>query len=75
MLAFSLFKGTDEALDNELNARAWRDTLPRFALRPMALDRGRYERFAAFLEARGLLKSSPPLESYAVELNAGSGGT
>ena len=73
--AWQLFKNTDKALDNELNARAWRDTLPRFALRPVALDRGRYERFAKFLEDRGLLKMAPPLESYAVELNNGAGGT
>ena len=73
--AWEIFKATDKELDNELNARAWRDTLPRFALRPAALDRGRYLRFAAFLEAQGLIKSSPSLESYAVELKNGKGGT
>lgn len=56
------------ALDDELNRRAWRDTLPRFALRPAALDRGRYERFAEFLLGSGVIKSSPPLSHYAVEL-------
>ncbi len=55
-------------LDNELNRRAWRDTLPRFALRPGALDRRRYERFGAFLKERGLIKTLPELDSYAVEL-------
>ncbi len=55
-------------LDDELNRRAWRDTLPRFALRPAALDRTRYLRFAAFLGERGLLRSVPRLETYAVEL-------
>ncbi len=55
-------------LDDELNRRAWRDTLPRFALRPAALDRGRYRRFAAFLQAQGLIDTVPPLESYAVDL-------
>jgi len=55
-------------LDNELNRRAWVDTLPRFAKRPAALDSGRYERFAVFMKEAGLIKSVPALESYAVEL-------
>ena len=55
-------------LDDELNRRAWRDTLPRFALRPGALDKNRYNRFAAFLKQRGVVKTVPPLETWAVEL-------
>ncbi|MEL6947253.1 MAG: ABC transporter substrate-binding protein [Pseudomonadota bacterium] len=55
-------------LDNELNRRAWVDTLPRFAKRPFALDSGRYERFAAFMKESGLIKSIPALDTYAVEL-------
>lgn len=55
-------------LDDELNRRAWRDTLPRFALRPAALDKGRYEAFAAFLEAQGLIDEALPVEAYAVEI-------
>jgi len=38
-------------------------------LRPGALDRRRYERFAAFLKTRGLIKTEVKLESYAVELD------
>ena len=55
-------------LDDELNRRAWRDTMPRFALRPAALDRRRYARFAEFLIGRGVVKDLPPLDTYAVEL-------
>lgn len=55
-------------LDNELNRRAWVDTLPRFAKRPSALDRNRYERFAQFMKDAGLIKEIAPLDSYAVEL-------
>lgn len=55
-------------LNDELNKRAWRDTVARFALRPAALDSARYERFAAFLHKLGLLKTVPPLADYAVEL-------
>lgn len=55
-------------LDDELNRRAWRDTLPRFATRPGALDRARYLRFAGFLEEQGMTKAIPPLNTLAVEL-------
>ncbi|MCR9070136.1 MAG: ABC transporter substrate-binding protein [Alphaproteobacteria bacterium] len=55
-------------LDDELNRRAWRDTLPRFALRPAALDIGRYERFAAFMQEAGLIDTIPPVETYATAL-------
>jgi putative hydroxymethylpyrimidine transport system substrate-binding protein len=66
--SFKLFvKGRPE-LDDQLNRRAWADTLPRFALRPAALDRTRYARFASFLVQQGLIKPPPPVDSYAVEL-------
>ena len=66
--AWELFIKGRKDLDDELNRRAWRDTLPRFALRPAALDRGRYDRFAEFLKGRGLIETIPPVDSYAVEL-------
>lgn len=60
--------GERKTLDDELNRRAWRDTLPRFALRPGALDRNRYLRFASFLKDQQIVRDIPPLESWAVEL-------
>ncbi len=66
--SWRLFAGSKAGLDDELNRRAWRDTVPRFALRPAALDRGRYRRFAKFLMTQGVIKSTPPVEDYAVEL-------
>jgi putative hydroxymethylpyrimidine transport system substrate-binding protein len=66
--SWDLFIRGRRDLVNELNHRAWRDTLPRFALRPGALDKTRYERFAKFLKIRGMIKEIPPLASYAVEL-------
>lgn len=57
-----------QELNNELNRRAWTDTLPRLAHRPRALDSHRYKRMAEFLNAQGLVKDIPPLENYAVEL-------
>lgn len=55
-------------LDNELNRRAWFDTLPRFAKRPAALDSARYRRFAAFMQEQGLIETVPEIGTYAVEL-------
>ncbi|MDE0780198.1 MAG: ABC transporter substrate-binding protein [Alphaproteobacteria bacterium] len=66
--AWELFIRGRKDLNDELNRRAWRDTLPRFALRPSALDEGRYQRFAEFLKARGMIETIPPVESYAVEV-------
>ena len=48
--SWQLFIRAHKNLDDELNRRAWRDTLPRFTLRPSALDSKRYRRFAAFLK-------------------------
>ncbi|MCP3891633.1 MAG: ABC transporter substrate-binding protein [Desulfobulbaceae bacterium] len=58
-----------QELDDELNRRAWRDTLPRFALRPGALDKNRYRRFAEFLQKQKMVQSVPELEQWAVELD------
>lgn len=66
--AWELFIKGRKDLDNELNKRAWFDTVSRFAHSPFALDNRRYQRFAEFLKARGLIKTVPPVESYAVEL-------
>lgn len=65
---WELFAAGHPDLDDELNSRAWFDTLPRFAKRPSALDTGRYERFADFMKERGLIDEIMPVESYAVEL-------
>ena len=66
--SFALFIEGRPELDDELNRRAWADTLPRFALRPAALDQARYARFADFLAQQGLIEPAPPVETYAVEV-------
>jgi putative hydroxymethylpyrimidine transport system substrate-binding protein len=68
--SWEIFKGTAKELDDELNKRAWRDTLPRFALRPEALDEGRYVRFEQFLNDAGLLKDIRPVSQLAIDLGA-----
>jgi putative hydroxymethylpyrimidine transport system substrate-binding protein len=60
-------KGRDD-LNNELNHRAWNDTLPRFALRPGALDRAGYERVERFLKQQGMIRTVKPVEELALEL-------
>jgi len=55
-------------LNDELNRRAWADTLPRFAKRPASLDEGRYQRFAEFMAEAGLISKVVPVETYAVEI-------
>ena len=67
---WELFRATDPALDDELNRRAWGDTLPRLALAPAALDAGRYARFAAFLASHGLIDAPRAVSEYAVDLGA-----
>lgn len=66
--SWQMFLEGRKELDDELNRRAWAATLPRFAHAPAALDRNRYERFARWLSERGMIRSVPPVESYAVEL-------
>ncbi len=66
--AWEIVKKADAKLDDELNRRAFFDTLPRFAKRPGALDVGRTERLAAFLKERGLIDTVPPVVDYAVSL-------
>jgi putative hydroxymethylpyrimidine transport system substrate-binding protein len=66
--SLELFLKAGKELDNELNRRAWRDTVPRFTATPAALDRGRYARFAQFLKEQGLIKEVRPVSDYAVEL-------
>jgi putative hydroxymethylpyrimidine transport system substrate-binding protein len=66
--SWEIFAGTARELQDELNVRAWEDTLARFALRPAALDAGRYARFEAFLARAGLVPAVLPVEQLAIEV-------
>ncbi|CAN7382599.1 ABC transporter substrate-binding protein [Neorhizobium sp. LjRoot104] len=66
--ASQLFIKAYPNLDDELNRTAFFDTLPRFAKRPAALDQGRYQRFAAFMQEMGLIRTVPPTGDVAVEI-------
>ena len=66
--AWKAFIAEHKDLDDELNRRAWRDTLPRLARRPAALDEARYKRFAQFLFKQGVITVALPVSNYAVQL-------
>ncbi len=66
--SWSMFIAAHPDLDDELNRRAWADTLPRFSLRPGAMDPARYARFAGFLIDQGLIDGAPPVETYARDI-------
>ncbi|MGH1466995.1 MAG: ABC transporter substrate-binding protein [Cognatishimia sp.] len=68
--SWEIFSGTSTELQDELNEMAWADTLPRFALRPEALDEGRYVRFEQFLADAKLVDGTRPVSELAVDLGA-----
>ncbi|WP_070963805.1 ABC transporter substrate-binding protein [Vibrio sonorensis] len=58
-----------DTLNNELNKRAWRDTLTRFALRPSAVDHKRYDEYAEFMYSQKLIPVLPKAKDYVPELD------
>lgn len=66
--SWTVFSSTSPELQDELNEMAWADTLPRFALRPEALDEGRYVRFEQFLSDAGLITGTRAVDDLAVDL-------
>ncbi len=68
--SWKIFSSTSKELRDQLNEMAWSDTLPRLALRPEALDEGRYARFEQFLSDAKLVKGIRPVSKLAVDLGA-----
>ncbi|WP_425350240.1 ABC transporter substrate-binding protein [Phyllobacterium phragmitis] len=68
--SYEIYASTAKELQDEANKRAWFDTLPRFALRPAALDIGRYRRYEAFLREHGLVPALLPVNKIAIDVNA-----
>ncbi|MFV2033282.1 MAG: ABC transporter substrate-binding protein [Gammaproteobacteria bacterium] len=67
--SWEIFSSTAKELQNELNRRAWRDTLARFALRPAAFDAGRYRRMEAFLLDAGLIERAYSVDRLARDVS------
>ena len=53
-----------DTLNNELNKRAWKDTLTRFARRPSAVDLQRYDNYAEFMYAQEIINTLPKATDY-----------
>lgn len=68
--SWEIFAATSPELDDDLNAAAWEDTIPRFALRPAALGEARYRRFEKFLHEAGLIDEEYPVSKLAVDVTA-----
>ncbi len=68
--SWEIFSGTSVELQDELNERAWADTLPRFALRPAGYDAGRYVRFEQFLKDSGMIPSINQVEAITIDVTA-----
>lgn len=68
--SWEAFSATSKELQDELNAKAWVDTITRFALRPSALDVGRYARYETFMLETGLIDKAKPVSDLALDLNA-----
>ncbi len=66
--SWEIFASTSPELRDDLNRLAWFDTLPRFALRPAALDAGRYQQMESFLLEHGLIPQISPVDRLAVDI-------
>jgi len=66
--SWEIFSSTAKELQDEVNRKAWTDTLPRFALRPAAMDAGRYRNMEAFLKSAGLISEIKPVEDLAIDV-------
>lgn len=66
--SWQIFIKAHPDLNDETNKRSWAETLRRLDPSPAALDTYRYQHFADYLKAQGLIKTVPPLSDYAVEV-------
>jgi putative hydroxymethylpyrimidine transport system substrate-binding protein len=62
--AWQFFVKAYPKLDDALNKQAWSDSMSRLAASPAAVDPVRYNRYAQFLLAMGLIKKIEPIERY-----------
>ncbi len=66
--AWTLFAEAYPDLDDELNRKAFADTIARFAKSPAAFDAGRYQRFGAFMAENRLIEEAPAVSEISVSL-------
>ncbi len=68
--SWEIFAGTSPELQDELNEKAWADTIPRFALRPAAFDAGRYAAFEQFLFDAELIPAINDVATITIDVTA-----
>ncbi|WP_165789404.1 ABC transporter substrate-binding protein [Billgrantia endophytica] len=68
--AWELLIAAEPALDDLAMHAAWLDILPRLALRPAAVDQGRYHRFERYLLDAGIIQTGTSIERLAKDLGA-----
>lgn len=66
-----LFKNKHPELNNELNHRAWIASLPYFKKNPFTFDPVEWMRFVNFLQKNGLIKTTLPINQYAINIIKG----
>lgn len=66
--AFDSFTSYSADLKDDLNAKAWADTLPHFAAHPMVLDVARYADFGVYMKKSGMIKAAPAVKDIAVDM-------
>ena len=66
--SWKIFASTSKELNDQLNRMAWADTIPRIALRPPALDAGRYLEFQDFLLQNKLINKAFPISRIAIDV-------
>lgn len=67
--SFELFASYSSELNDDLNKRAWKDTVARFSRSPASLDYGRWSRYETYLNKNGLVSSVLPVEDLAIDVN------
>ncbi|MEN3395658.1 ABC transporter substrate-binding protein [Brucella melitensis] len=68
--SYEIFSSYSTELKDELNQRAWKDTVARFSRAPASLDHGRWSRYESYLKEHGLVPSILPVEKLAIDVNA-----
>ena len=68
--SYDVFASYSSELKDELNQRAWKDTVARFSRSPASLDYGRWSRYESYLHENGLVPSVLPVAKFAIDVNA-----
>ncbi len=57
-------------LNNDMNKASWFASIQYFSKNPFLLDQQKYQKFAQFMQAQGVIKKAPELSEYTVQLKS-----